>query len=119
MPIVTLTTDFGNKDYFVASVKGAILSQIKEVVIIDISNEIQPYNHSEAAYILKNTYKNFPEGTIHIIGVESELTPENRHIAMCFEEVTNVRIFFTLPRVFFYTRIFQRKTRVALGLFFI
>ena len=53
--------------------------------IIDISNEIQPYNHSEAAYILKNTYKNFPEGTIHIIGVESELTPENRHIAMCFE----------------------------------
>ncbi|MEE3034324.1 MAG: SAM-dependent chlorinase/fluorinase [Bacteroidota bacterium] len=86
MPIITLTTDFGNKDYFVASVKGAILSEIKKVVVVDISNEIQPYNHSEAAYILRNAYKTFPKGTIHIVGVESELTPENRHIAMLFEE---------------------------------
>ena len=85
MSIITLTTDFGNKDYFVSSVKGAILSEVKNAMIIDISNEIQPYNHSEAAYILKNAYKNFPKGTIHIVGVESELTPENRHIAMVFE----------------------------------
>ena len=85
MSIITLTTDFGNKDFFVSSVKGAILSEVKNAMIIDISNEIQPYNHSEAAYILKNAYKNFPKGTIHIVGVESELTPENRHIAMFFE----------------------------------
>ena len=85
MSIITLTTDFGNKDFFVASVKGAILSGVKNALIIDISHEIQPYNHSEAAYVLKNAYKNFPKGTIHIIGVESELTPENRHIAMLFE----------------------------------
>ena len=85
MSIITLTTDFGNKDFFVSSVKGAILSEVKNAMIIDISNEIQPYNHSEAAYILKNAYKNFPKGTIHIVGVESELTPENRHIAMVFE----------------------------------
>ena len=85
MSIITLTTDFGNKDFFVSSVKGAILSEVKNAMIIDISNEIQPYNHSEAAYILKNAYKNFPKGTIHIVGVESELTPENRHIAMAFE----------------------------------
>ncbi len=86
MPIITLTTDFGNKDYFVASVKGAIFSEIKKAVVIDISNEVEPYNHSEAAYILRNAYKTFPKGTIHIVGVESELTPENRHIAMLFEE---------------------------------
>ena len=85
MSIITLTTDFGNKDFFVSSVKGAILSEVKNAMIIDISNEIQPYNHSEAAYILKNAYKKFPKGTIHIVGVESELTPENRHIAMVFE----------------------------------
>lgn len=85
MSIITLTTDFGNKDFFVSSVKGAILSEVKNAMIIDVSNEIQPYNHSEAAYILKNAYKNFPKGTIHIVGVESELTPENRHIAMVFE----------------------------------
>ena len=85
MSIITLTTDFGNKDFFVASVKGAIISGVKNALIIDISHEIQPYNHSEAAYVLKNAYKTFPKGTIHIIGVESELTPENRHIAMLFE----------------------------------
>ena len=85
MSIITLTTDFGNKDFFVSSVKGAILSEVKNAMIIDVSNEIQPYNHSEAAYILKNAYRNFPKGTIHIVGVESELTPENRHIAMVFE----------------------------------
>ena len=85
MSIITLTTDFGNKDFFVSSVKGAILSEVKNAMVIDVSNEIQPYNHSEAAYILKNAYKTFPKGTIHIVGVESELTPENRHIAMVFE----------------------------------
>ena len=85
MSIITLTTDFGNKDFFVSSVKGAILSEVKNAMIIDVSNEIQPYNHSEAAYILKNAYKTFPKGTIHIVGVESELTPENKHIAMVFE----------------------------------
>ena len=85
MSIITLTTDFGNKDFFVSSVKGAILSEVKNAMIIDVSNEIQPYNHSEAAYILKNAYKTFPKGTIHIVGVESELTPENKHIAMFFE----------------------------------
>tara|TARA_B100000614_G_C14559719_1_gene496771 strand:+ start:852 stop:1682 length:831 start_codon:yes stop_codon:yes gene_type:complete len=85
MSIITLTTDFGNKDFFVASVKGAILTEVKNAIVIDISHEIQPYNHSEAAYIIKNAYKSFPKGTIHIIGVESELTPENKHIAMVFE----------------------------------
>jgi len=58
MSIITLTTDFGNKDFFVASVKGAILTEVKNAVVIDISHEIQPYNHSEAAYIIKNAYNN-------------------------------------------------------------
>ena len=40
MSIITLTTDFGNKDFFVSSVKGAILSEVKNAMIIDVSNEI-------------------------------------------------------------------------------
>lgn len=85
MPIVTLMTDFGNKDYAVAAVKGAILSTVENPQIVDISHEISPYNPTEAAYILKNAYKNFPKGSIHIIGVESEKTPENDHLAMYFD----------------------------------
>ena len=85
MPIVTLLTDFGNKDYFVAAVKGAIINEVENPLIIDITHEIQPYNHTQAAYVLKNAFRSFPEGSIHIIGVESEKTPENKHIAMLFE----------------------------------
>ena len=85
MSIVTLTTDFGNKDYSVSAVKGAILSTFKKPKIIDISHQIEPYNVTQAAYVLKNAYKNFPQGSIHIVGVESERTPENGHIAMYFD----------------------------------
>tara|TARA_B100000795_G_scaffold21900_1_gene14574 strand:- start:203 stop:1033 length:831 start_codon:yes stop_codon:yes gene_type:complete len=85
MTFVTLTTDFGHKDYSIAVIKAALLSQIPKVNIIDISHQISPYNHSETAYILKNSYTAFPKGSIHIIGVESEFTPENIHLAMEFD----------------------------------
>ena len=86
MPIVTLMTDFGNKDYAVAAVKGAILSTVENPQIVDISHDIAPYNPTEAAYVLKSAYKTFPKGSIHIIGVASEKTPENKHLAMFFDE---------------------------------
>ena len=69
----------------VAAVKGAILSTFKNPKIIDISHQIEPYNVTQAAYVLKNAYKNFPQGSIHIVGVESERTPENSHLAMYFD----------------------------------
>ena len=85
MPVITLTTDFGYKDHFVGAVKGAILSENKDAKIVDISHAVSPFNIQEAAYILKNTYASFPKGSIHIIGVDSELTPENAHIAIEFD----------------------------------
>jgi S-adenosylmethionine hydrolase len=82
MPLITLTTDFGTKDHFVGAVKGAIYSSISDAKIVDISHRISPFNITETAYILKNAYKNFPPGTIHIVGVDSELSDDNKHIAM-------------------------------------
>ena len=82
MPIITLTTDFGEKDHFAGAVKGAIYSELESARIVDISHSIAPFHITEAAYIIKNAYKSFPEGSIHIIGIDSELTPENRHIAL-------------------------------------
>jgi len=82
MSVITLTTDFGNKDHFVGSVKGALNNEISNVNIIDISNEISPFNIIEGAYIIENSYKNFPEGSIHIIGVDSEKTPEKKHLVI-------------------------------------
>ncbi|MDO6813434.1 SAM hydrolase/SAM-dependent halogenase family protein [Tenacibaculum soleae] len=82
MPLITLTTDFGIKDHFVGTVKGAIYSELPEAKIVDITHHITPFNITETAYILKNAYKSFPEKTIHIIGVDSELSVENKHIAI-------------------------------------
>lgn len=82
MPIVTLTSDFGEKDHYVGAVKGAIYSELQDIKIVDISHSISPFHITEAAYIIQNAYRSFPPGTIHIIGIDSELNPENRHIAV-------------------------------------
>lgn len=82
MPIVTLTTDFGEKDHYVGAVKGAIYSEMQDLKIVDISHSISPFHSTEAAYVIQNAYSSFPKGTIHIIGIDSELNPENRHIAV-------------------------------------
>ena len=82
MAFITLTTDFGTKDHFVGAVKGAIYTELNDAKIVDITHEISPFNITETAYILKNSYKSFPEGSIHIVGVDSELSADNKHIAM-------------------------------------
>lgn len=86
MSFITLTTDFGTKDHFVGAVKGAIYSQLPTAKIIDITHEISPFNITETAYILKNSYKSFPKGTVHIVGVDSELSERNKHIALELDE---------------------------------
>lgn len=85
MAIVTLTTDFGHRDHFVGATKGSIYREIPGAVIVDISHEVSPFNIMEASYILRNAYKTFPQGSIHILGVDSELTPENGHVAMLLD----------------------------------
>lgn len=82
MAIITLTTDFGMKAHFVGAVKGALLSEIEDANIVDISHNISPFNVMEAAYVIQNAFSSFPIGSIHVIGVDSELNPENSHIAM-------------------------------------
>lgn len=86
MSIITLTTDFGHKDYFVGALKGKILSEHKEAVIVDISHEIDLFNTLEASYCIEAAYHNFPKGTIHIIGVDSERVGDTQHIAMQWDD---------------------------------
>lgn len=82
MAIITLTTDWGTKDHYLAAVKGAILSKMPSSQIIDISHDIAPFDLNEASYILRNTWKSFPEGTIHIVGVNSEASLEHPHVVI-------------------------------------
>lgn len=86
MAIITLTTDFGERDHFVGSTKGAIYSELPDAKIVDISHGVSPFNVPEAAYIIQNAYHSFPKGTIHVIGIDSELNPENKHIAVKLDD---------------------------------
>jgi len=82
MSIITLTTDYGLKDHFAGALKGKLLSEFREAIVIDISHDIDPFNVAEAAYIISSAYSSFPKGTVHLIGVDIELNAENQHIAM-------------------------------------
>jgi len=72
MQIITLTTDNGYHDYYVAAIKGKLFQAFPAAHIIDISHGITPFNIREAAFQLRCCYEEFPAGTIHLIGVDSE-----------------------------------------------
>ena len=82
MAIITLTSDWGTSDYYAAAVKGVILSQIPNVTIVDITHEIAHFNIAEAGFTLRNCYRNFPEGTIHIIAVETIESSTTPHVVV-------------------------------------
>ena len=79
MAIVTLTSDLGIKDYYVAIIKGKILSRMATANIVDISHEIAPFDIQEAAFLLKNSFFHFPAGTIHLVSVHAE----RRNLTKC------------------------------------
>ncbi len=68
--IITLTTDFGLTDAYVAAMKGVILGINPRAKIIDICHTIAPQNISQAAFVLNTAYKFFPERTIHVVVVD-------------------------------------------------
>ncbi len=70
MSIITLTTDFGNQDHYVACMKGVILGINDEAVIVDLCHEVPPYDIKYAAMLLDAAYDYFPPGTIHIVVVD-------------------------------------------------
>ncbi len=86
MAIITLTTDLGYKDFYQAALKGSILGLMPDVNIVDITHEIQAFNISQAAFILKNAYKYFPKGTVHLIGIDTVYKEENKFLAINYQD---------------------------------
>lgn len=78
--IITLTTDFGTRDTFVAEMKGVILSINPSVTIIDMTHEIEPFDIIDAALKLGSAVKYFPPGTIHIAVVDPGVGSPRRPI---------------------------------------
>ena len=79
MPVITLTSDWGLKDHYHGAVKGAILRRLPDAVIVDVSHNIPPFDLNQAAFIIRNFYRNFPEGTIHILAINTEASIESPH----------------------------------------
>jgi S-adenosylmethionine hydrolase len=69
MAVITLLTDFGNKDYYVSIFKGDLLTACPSANIVDVTHDIPPYDINAAAFFLKNIYRHYPKNTIHIIRV--------------------------------------------------
>jgi S-adenosyl-L-methionine hydrolase (adenosine-forming) len=68
--LITLLTDFGDRDAFVASMKGVILTINPQATLVDISHQVPPHSIEEAAYLLKSCYRYFPDGTVHVAVVD-------------------------------------------------
>ena len=68
-PLVSLITDLGSSSPYPAWLKGSLYRYFEQINICDITHEIVEHNVREAAYLLKNSYWQFPEGTIHLVHV--------------------------------------------------
>ena len=81
-PIITLTTDFGYDDAYVAAVKGAILNINPEATIVDVSHSIRPQDILHGAFILNAAYRYFPKQTVHVAVVDPGVGSERRAIIL-------------------------------------
>jgi hypothetical protein len=72
MPVITLTTEWKTDDIYHGILKGKLCRLCPEAIIIDNATGIQAFNISHASFVIRNTYNNYPKGTIHLICVHSE-----------------------------------------------
>ena len=102
--LITLLTDFGDRDYFVASMKGVILTINPRATIIDLSHHVPPHSVENAAYLLKSCYRYFPEGTVHVAVVDPGVGTR-RHSLL----VKTARYYFLGPDNGLFSYIFARR----------
>ena len=70
MAIITLLTDFGNTDHYVAEIKGVLLTEAPGVTLVDIAHSVSPGDVRSGAYILGRTWHRFPSDTIHMVVID-------------------------------------------------
>ncbi len=85
MNFITLISDWNSADYYIGAIKGRILSHCQNVQIIDVNHQISSYNLTQTAFVLKNAYKNFPKGSIHIIAVNSEASKDKPFVIVMYD----------------------------------
>lgn len=86
MAIVTLLTDSGESDHYVASIKARIISTNPGVSIVDISHAVKPCDIAHAAFILRSVFKEFPKGTVHLVGVDAAGNRGDAYVALQLDD---------------------------------
>lgn len=85
-PIVTLLTDFGDADYYVAAVKGVLLQLAPEVTLVDVGHQVTPGDVEGAAFLVAAAARWYPAGSIHLAVVDPGVGGERRIlVARCDE----------------------------------
>jgi S-adenosyl-L-methionine hydrolase (adenosine-forming) len=103
-PIITLTTDFGNSDHHVGSMKGAILNINPAARIVDINHSVVPFDLLDGALSIANAYSYFPSRTIHVVIVDPGVGTERRPIL-----VSGEKQFFVAPDNGVLSMIYERE----------
>ena len=81
-PIVTLTTDFGEADYYVGAMKGVILDVCPEAEVIDLCHNVMAYDILDAAFTIAQSYQWFPLRTVHVVVVDPGVGSQRRPIVV-------------------------------------
>lgn len=80
LPIITLTTDFGTRDHYVAAMKAAMLSVSTQIAIVDVTHDIPAHDIREAGWVVRNAYTAFPKWTVHVAVVDPGVGSARRPI---------------------------------------
>lgn len=89
-PVITLTTDFGQYDGYVGTMKGVIHTLLPDAVVVDISNEISPQQIHEAAFVVYRAYRYFPASAVHVAVVDPGVGSKRRSIVLATRHGTFV-----------------------------
>lgn len=82
MPVITLTTEWKPDDFYYGILRGKLSSLCPGAAVIINAGSIPPFNIAQASFIIRNTFSNYPEGSVHIICVHSEGTTETDHLVV-------------------------------------
>lgn len=85
-PILTLTTDFGQADGYVGTMKGVILSRVPQAQLVDLSHEITPGDIAAGALVLYRSSQYFPPGTIHLAVIDPGVGTARRPLLLQTEQ---------------------------------
>jgi hypothetical protein len=86
MAIITLLTDSGESDHYVAAIKARILSINPGITLVDITHQVQPGDLAHAGFVLRSVFRDFPKGTTHLAGVHATASQQDACIAMQLED---------------------------------